>query len=483
MLTSSPSTLRPSPSTKPKRSWFLRTLIGGLLGGALFIAILLVTSFYLTRNARTRLEEVIAKLDRTDPNWRLEDLEKDVPPLTDNENNALIVQQILAMKPADWPSAAMQQQMGRQDPQRQLTSSQAALLKHEMERSPSSIALIRKLADVPNGYQKINWAPDGISTLLPLVQQSRTIAQIASYDATLRTQERDIDGALESCRAALVAGRSVGPCFTLIQGLVRIAIQAVGLNEVERTLAQGEPSEAALARLQNLLEDELAQSILYEGFRGERGMSYRAIEFAFKSSSGKADFAGLGMPLVSQAGPFGKLLALLLTPFMGSAESNQIMCLETLTELMEVTKLPESKQEPEFARIEAMAKDWRQPMLFRMLLPAVVKVHEADLRSQARLRAAVASIATERYRRKHGAWPEKLESLVPAELKQVGIDPSNGEPLIFKRLPDGLVIYSVGSNRIDDGGLLGGADIGFRLWDVNQRRQKPFEEGQEDKEK
>ncbi len=461
------------PPTHRKLSLIKRLLISGALGALLLIGILLISSVYLTRNGRTQLEQVIAKLDHTDPHWRMEDLEKDVPPLPDSANNALIIQQILKEKPADWLSNAVQQQVGTLDPQRQLRSGQASLLKREMERSPSTIALIRKLAGVPKGHQIINWTPDGISTLLPFVQQSRTIAQIAKFDAILRCQEQDYDGALESCRAILIAGRSNDPSFTLIQGLVRFAIQAVCLGEVERTLAQGEPSEAALATLQNLLEDELAQPILREGFRGERAMTFRAIDYAFKSSKGQANFTGLAIPFVSQAGPFGRILAFALTPFMGSAESNQIMCLETLTELIEVTKLPETEQDPTFARIDAMAKDWRQPMLFRMLLPAVTKVREADLRSKARMRSAVASIAAERYRRKHGAWPEKLESLVPAELREVGIDPYNGKPLILKRLADGLVIYSVGSNRLDDDGLLGGADIGFRLWDVKQRRLKP----------
>lgn len=472
-----------APATNRKLSLLRRLLISGALGALLLFGILMLTSLYLTKNARTQLEQVIAKLDRTDPHWRLEDLEKDFPPLPDNANNALIIQQIVNEKPANWPSEATQQQLGRLDPQRKLDASQALRLKKEMERSPSTTTLIRKLADVPHGYLRIIWAPDGISTLLPLVQKSREVAEIAKYDAIFRAQEQDFDGALESCRAILIAGRSVDPCSTLIQGLVRFAIRAVCLSEVERTLAQGEPSEAALATLQNLLEGELAQPILRQGFRGERAMSYRAIEVAFKSSSSKADLAGLGMPLVSQAGPFGKIVAFLLTPFMGSAESNQIMCLETLTELFEVTKLPETEQGPTFSRIDAMAKDWRQPLLFRMLLPSITKVREADLRSKAWMRSAIASIAAERYRRKHGAWPEKLETLVPAELKEVGIDPYNGEPLIFKRLPDGLVIYSVGQNRIDDGGLLGGADIGFRLWDVNQRRQKPDAEDKKEREK
>ena len=140
-------------------------------------------------------------------------------------------------------------------------------------------------------------------------------------------------------------------------------------------------------------------------------------------------------------------------------------------------KLPDSEHSPVFARVDAMAKDWRQPILFRLLVPAMSKLHEAHLRNQARLRAAVLAIAAERHRRRLGAWPDRIDSLVPPDLKQAGIDPYDGRPFLLKRLPDGIVIYSVGANRIDDGGMVGqtGAtpDIGFRLWDVKVRRQKP----------
>ena len=67
------------------------------------------------------------------------------------------------------------------------------------------------------------------------------------------------------------------------------------LNQVERTLALGEPSEAALAKLQSLLEDELAQPLLMEGFRSERAVSYRVIENTFKNTNGN-----MGMLMVPE---------------------------------------------------------------------------------------------------------------------------------------------------------------------------------------
>ena len=47
---------------------------------------------------------------------------------------------------------------------------------------------------------------------------------------------------------------------------------------------------------------------------------------------------------------------------------------------------------------------------------------------------------------------------LPAEAT---IDPYNGKPLNVKRLPEGWMVYSVGSNGVDDGGKLDGrTDIG-----------------------
>ena len=41
---------------------------------------------------------------------------------------------------------------------------------------------------------------------------------------------------------------------------------------------------------------------------------------------------------------------------------------------------------------------------------------------------------------------------MPDYLSQVPIDPYSGRPLIYRRTAEGYLLYSVGSNRVDDGG-------------------------------
>jgi hypothetical protein len=72
-------------------------------------------------------------------------------------------------------------------------------------------------------------------------------------------------------------------------------------------------------------------------------------------------------------------------------------------------------------------------------------------------RLAVATLATERYRRAHGgAPPPNLTALVPLWLPRVPVDPFSGKPLVYRAMADGYLLYSVDINRLDDGGKLYG---------------------------
>ena len=61
--------------------------------------------------------------------------------------------------------------------------------------------------------------------------------------------------------------------------------------------------------------------------------------------------------------------------------------------------------------------------------------------------------AIEIHRLTTGAYPDELSQLTPKLLDAVPLDPVTDQPLIYRRHPDGYLLYSVGSNGIDDGGV------------------------------
>jgi hypothetical protein len=69
---------------------------------------------------------------------------------------------------------------------------------------------------------------------------------------------------------------------------------------------------------------------------------------------------------------------------------------------------------------------------------------------------AALACALERYRLANGQFPEKLDALVPRFISQLPHDVITGEPYKYRRTDDGqFVLYSVGWNEKDDGGVPG----------------------------
>jgi len=70
-----------------------------------------------------------------------------------------------------------------------------------------------------------------------------------------------------------------------------------------------------------------------------------------------------------------------------------------------------------------------------------------------RRRVAVTAIALERYRGRHGRYPQTLDQLAPELLKAPLRDFTDGQPLRYRLTEDGhFVLYSVGRDGVDNGG-------------------------------
>lgn len=64
--------------------------------------------------------------------------------------------------------------------------------------------------------------------------------------------------------------------------------------------------------------------------------------------------------------------------------------------------------------------------------------------------------ALERYRLAHGEYPETLDALMPQFIEKLPHDIIGGQPLHYRRTEDGkFLLYSVGWNETDDGGVPG----------------------------
>ncbi|MCC6906908.1 MAG: hypothetical protein IT430_03115 [Phycisphaerales bacterium] len=95
---------------------------------------------------------------------------------------------------------------------------------------------------------------------------------------------------------------------------------------------------------------------------------------------------------------------------------------------------------------------YRKYIPLYVLLPAVGRAAtQAEIVMQRR-DATLTAIALELYRRRNGVYPQSLDQLVPELLPAVPADRFDGQPLRYRLSDEGPLLYSIGSDRIDDGG-------------------------------
>ena len=325
--------------------------------------------------------------------------------------------------------------------------------------------------------------PAVIDTLLGETQSARNVVRLLDADAAIRAQSGEYDGALESCRAIINTARSIGDEPTLISSLVRIAIDGLAMRSTARVLGQGEPSEAALAQLQSLILDELAQPLLLNGMRGERAMLTELIRRLEEGQVPLSVIEGGSSKPSTGANTAGRS-AMRFAGFIFTGQ--RAIAIDWLTEAVAISRRPPFEQCALWAEWEAKIVAVKRSqfgrftaMLPLLLTPATTAASNASSRSQAELGATAILIAAERHRRKTGKWPAAIKEIDPSILPGPPVDPFTGNSFRMEYHNGQFVVYSVGLNGQDEHGEYdpkrwnkgGPDDVGARAWDVSLRRR------------
>jgi hypothetical protein len=463
------------------------------------------------QNGEEELRATLEEVDRLDPGWRREDLKAKRRVIPDEENSALVVLAACQLMPKDWPTwRSLDRLAGREvskqarwnydrgihslPPTAQLNAQQLAILQAELSEADAALTEARKLSELshgrlPPGEPKKSLIPTPSPPTNPHGGKPRQLAELLSFDVWVRTQRGDFGQALASCRALVNAGRAVGdePEGMTAQ-LVRAACASRAGGQLERVLAQGSPPPADLFRMQQLLEDEAEAPILLTVARGERasvdlvmeGLSQQRYSAEELENMDKLEAAFRQASLTAAAEEEGKESAPNRIKWYAPERINfhRAWCLRFTTAFIEICKRPDWEQAEAIEQLKKTLEG--QPDSLRQIGEILIHLSTSLHRHRANLSCAAVALAVERYRQVNGRWPDSLEALVPGQMKSLPLDPFNGRPLRYRREVQGVIVYSVGPDRKDDGGHFRwphamdlDRDIGFRLWDPQARRQPP----------
>ena len=302
---------------------------------------------------------------------------------------------------------------------------------------------------------------DPAEILLPHLAGLKRCAQVLQLRALAELQDGQTDKSFEDIKLTLRLADSVRTEPFIITHLVRIAILQIALQPVWEGLAEHKWSDGQLAGLDaeltkiNFLGD-------YEySVRSERAAHVKVVDWIEQQRS---RFWVLFNMLDndeqrSTMNSSGLRAEVYLMPRGWYYQSE--ITLSAVQQQWVIPMVNDAQQivSPEYAHKSAETVSALRPtavnLFARLLLPELGSYAMRAARGQTFANLARVALALERWRRAHGEYPESLEVLSPQFIAQVPHDVIGGASLKYRRTSDGqFVLYSIGWNEKDDGGVV-----------------------------
>ncbi|HMF14897.1 MAG TPA: hypothetical protein VKE94_21425, partial [Gemmataceae bacterium] len=424
----------------------VRRLWGRYVGAALLLAVggtflgWGAMQAWRRHQAQHVLDEAIAAVDRTDPGWRLEDLEAARKVVPNGDNPAFIVLEAKALVPEEW-----QPGVPSPKPQCLLKSEQVEELKADLRPLEPALAKAKALATVADGRFPSADSKNPLAES-PGSAATSVVAKMLRMEAMVLAQSGDLEGAGQATLGIAGAARAIGDEPRLVAQQRRLQCRNELVFCVERLLGQGQPSEAMLARLQKALEEEEAVPACRYAIEGERAGHH---QMALAAEAGDVDISKVSLLVTSPDNPWKEFVSGTLTTTL--AREGHARMLPVITDLVALTRLPPEEQG---AAGRKLSRSWNfyagNYQFFRDLDKRILKVPAQFRDNLAVLRGSIVAVAAERYRRANNRWPAKVEDLTDGTLAPWATDPFGGAPLQLEKRKDGLTVLSQTRDNVPD---------------------------------
>ena len=468
------------PSTPCKsrrwRGWVWRCLLAMFI-----IATGIFTVYYIIRSRDWAVNEsalavAISETDSLNPRWRLEEIEADRAVIPVGLNSAEVIEEIDNRTEKSWESAFSKEG--------NLASRLSDLPRNEAP-SPSDIdelerwltahkvvvELARSLIHYPAGRFPLV-VPVSPTEMGKRVDYHglRIVRRVLELDMKLQSLRGQRSAAWDDLHAILLAFRSEREEPSLMGQLIRLAGREPALRGMEWLMAQ-DIAPQVVFEAQGWLLEEIEDPLFLWAIRGERALINRQME---NWEAGKIHIRDIDHSEKSRWDFFYNFR------FKPYVPCNHAYSLQWFNQIQKIAlKTPIEDQQAALNAIPEPPIDLEHA-LARYYIPPVAPTHHNTVRDQALMRCAIVAIAVEGYRLRCGKWPKSLAELPADLLKEIPLDPFDGKPLRYRITDVGVVVYSVGLNRVDDGGKLSdnyfrdpNSDYGLQLWNPELRRLRP----------
>ena len=263
------------------------------------------------------------------------------------------------------------------------------------------------------------WQPiqfNGFATLLPQLNDSRTILRFLSLEVDHATYTRDADRAMRALKCQQRTAMAFDSQLVMVTEMVHSALVQNHYSSIQATLCCDMLNEVQVDELIRELEQPLNLS--------ERWRNTIAGERAFVSATWDGDF-GNGTAALAKlyGGPSSKLAYLQSTVHWGNLADNG------LPQLIQQAEA-EDKQFSEAPR----------DFMSQLLTPALAGFARGYERLENERRLTLTALGVKKYFLQQSAWPESLSQLTDVGLRADDWTRVDGASFVFERKDDGCEI-------------------------------------------
>ena len=306
--------------------------------------------------------------------------------------------------------------------------------------------------------------------LLPHLAPLKQFASVLQLRAIAELQNGQSDKALGDIKLMFRLSDSIRTEPILISFLVRIAIAQIAIQPIYEGLANHEWTEAQLVEL----DSQLAKQDFLDGYklawRGEMVLlEGGACDYLRHHPEELGNISDTEGPVL----PSGFMADLIPSGWfyqnqLSCARFVEEFCLPSVDEKRGVVPVSSVKRNE-----EAMRSETRHMNPYNVFASFLLSAFSGPVQKCAYAQNAVnmahVAVALERYRLAHGESPDSLDALSPQLLESIPHDIIDGEPLHYRRTSDGqFVLYSVGWNETDDGGVVAFKNPPSKMCDINE---------------
>ena len=390
----------------------------------------------------------------------------------------------------------------------EVTPEQKQLIEKWLESNNEALELVIAGSQKPYYWPKYETGEENtgemMAVLLPHLSGFRSLTRALRLRAHLRAEQGRYEDAFDDMKACYRFGQHLRGDKFFIEQLVGMALERLATQTLRDILGEHEIDPAILATLQNDFEQMIADEDFSVSFKFAKLCLYDEIQRCFtedRIGSGHISLEGFRRFQVLEGlsssdydlfeGFLTKSLHVLFT-HPNKQESREMVDRYYDTFWDKITRKTPAQIQAENIDIEKQAMELvKGNILLEILTPAIGRVCEIAYRNKIDVEAALAVIAMLRYRQDKGGYPESLGKLIEANyLRKLPLDPFSDSPLVYKKTDDDFILYSIGQNFKDDGGLRysehpwGGYDKGDRVfWPVENyaEREKRLEKERKEK--